>query len=116
MRISDWSSDVCSSDLAATRAGAGKAARRHREGREVVLAIEHVKHGPARGWRIAFRPGDEDGIGLPAPADQVDDVAAFQGIRPKKRILLYGAVFRTRPDQPQPPPHRPPQPPHTYPQ
>src|SRR3546814_16923377 len=38
MRISDWSSDVCSSDLqGALRRGAGERHREHREEREVDL-------------------------------------------------------------------------------
>src|SRR3546814_4211096 len=50
MRISDWSSDVCSSDLAATlrsRVGGHAAAFMARTGRQAGLAVVLVGHDPA---------------------------------------------------------------------
>src|SRR3546814_4848762 len=56
MRISDWSSDVCSSDLRRQQASA-EVALRHAEGQAGSLPSE-----PARQTRRLFRPvGDRDG-------------------------------------------------------
>src|SRR3546814_8806618 len=47
MRISDWSSDVCSSDLAAAEAGSGRRCRQVEELAQLALGPDEVRQGVA---------------------------------------------------------------------
>src|SRR3546814_1116690 len=60
MRISDWSSDVCSSDLAASNA-VEKAVRRRR----VDLAVLHQKHVGTGRLRNQATIVEHKGVGIP---------------------------------------------------
>src|SRR3546814_4967320 len=65
MRIIDWSSDVCSSDLAAGR-GSDRLEILHARGRHLFDEAV-VREGPGRGHAIlveipAFAAGDPDGV------------------------------------------------------
>src|SRR3546814_6870680 len=72
MRISDWSSDVCSSDLAAARKGAQQVQRRRR----LVIRLDHP-------LRVGRAPGRFE-------TDVVDDVAAIAGQRDAAHIFQIG--------------------------
>src|SRR3546814_5341240 len=71
MRISDWSSDVCSSDLIPPEAGLDPVPQRRRD------RHEDVEHGLLAGFRPAARldrghPGLDHGGNAPAGGRRVD--------------------------------------------
>src|SRR3546814_9383042 len=55
MRISDWSSDVCSSDLAARKIGSDIPAKRN--GKRARFFPRHARHRPAARTHIFADPG-----------------------------------------------------------
>src|SRR3546814_13225164 len=79
MRISDWSSDVCSSDLMRRRAAVVDALLRHHdlevEGEGVAHRGAHAAAGGAA--------GDEQGVGA-----EVDQVADQRRAEERARVLL----------------------------
>src|SRR3546814_5625944 len=89
MRISDWSSDVCSSDLEVVRPGVdlvqvriaavGEGAQQIQRRRRLVVGLDH----PLRVGLAACR----------LEADVVDDVAAIAG---KRRAVHFLHVGRAR--------------------
>src|SRR3546814_14540111 len=80
MRISDWSSDVCSSDLGGRVAVDGEAAG-HREG---LLSGEVGVHLRGGGGAVA-NCGGGDGAGLAAGGEVDHAVAAVQHRRSEER-------------------------------
>src|SRR3546814_2139262 len=67
MRISDWSSDVCSSDLGVLDRGLDAVAAQHLERAEQALALR-VGDGCALGVVVEAHPGAGDGQGEDADA------------------------------------------------
>src|SRR3546814_8692369 len=94
MRISDWSSDVCSSDLLRSELGIAPAARRLRDGQRtaagISLAVSTVGTGDRRGAAADHpRPdaGADQGISLQrAPASRIGGIAVF--VLPDLRRLI----------------------------
>src|SRR3546814_20678968 len=87
MRISDWSSDVCSSDLAAALRGR----RRRRAGQAAVVAVEIERRGVAliQGFefvlvRITAAIGMQ--VGHPAPVGQPQAVHGTVGADAKLTV------------------------------
>src|SRR3546814_16395617 len=116
MRISDWSSDVCSSDLLRSELGIAPAARRLRDGQRtaagISLAVSTVGTGDRRGAAADHpRPdaGADQGISLQrAPASRIGGVAgvrlpAFRRLIPQS--TLPKTIF---------PPHSDPLPPRIF--
>src|SRR3546814_1348103 len=85
MRISDWSSDVCSSDLRVAVAGeehAVEQALRRQGGDRRMLRVEHQQVGAPAGFQRADRPAEGlgaagEGLAVEALADR--SVVAFSG-------------------------------------
>src|SRR3546814_13038347 len=105
MRISDWSSDVCSSDLAAALAGGGGADLRSKLGEPPILESwrapmpkchdtqrEEIARGgvrcpaprPARHRDHRHRPAGERGRGYPAPLAPRGVAALRMGCKPDR--------------------------------
>src|SRR3546814_9376874 len=97
MRISDWSSDVCSSDLAETAGTAGRAAARvlvrvRRVGGEEVrpeVAVERIDH---LGDREVAGAGHGGAEGLPEVAQHAAPVDASAGDVVETLLHLGGEV------------------------
>src|SRR3546814_6563952 len=79
MRISDWSSDVCSSDLGAATGDVGL--RRHPEARELIMTGlgSFLKRGSPRG-EAAVAPAVPEGASL----------SVNEGVEKRQRMLLFG--------------------------
>src|SRR3546814_8100452 len=91
MRISDWSSDVCSSDLPACRRGRG----RHDGSGRPPRAREEIIGGRARtGPPDRRRPADRDAV-RPALDDPPVRPAARRGDRTGNRVRGGGAPDRS---------------------
>src|SRR3546814_3194424 len=80
MRISDWSSDVCSSDLAAARRAAEAAPPSIAE--QLLLEVER-----SAGAVAALRPTFRRGIGLEALQQALGALAVLQILEGRRGIL-----------------------------
>src|SRR3546814_14851986 len=100
MRMSDWSSDVCSSDLAARRRAAGRQAAAGHARRNVVHRRFFGPVGPMRAippvWRVGRIATAVVAIGIPVPVAAVAvAVSDAQAATPIARVAIYAAVART---------------------
>src|SRR3546814_4858587 len=95
MRISDWSSDVCSSDLRVVAIGAAvmltvsmAQANGYREKNMVVkVAKSAMKVTPARDWNsLSIRPGKKAETWT-LDGEQLDDVTFYGGIAPGEPLI-----------------------------
>src|SRR3546814_10742550 len=97
MRISDWSSDVCSSDLAAER---GEAVARRPEGRGTGAvarhhpAGEHGGAGPVKPIAAAFAAALLCASGAVAVPEPGPNQAVIDGADMPKQLSAFG-IFRT---------------------
>src|SRR3546814_12254985 len=86
MRISDWSSDVCSSDLALVHAA--------HEAVEVgaALAVAHAAAGLALGQRQAgVEQVDQEGLAAADAAPQVQAVGRLAAVAPEQPVQQAAA-------------------------
>src|SRR3546814_1956969 len=114
MRISDWSSDLCSSDLDLVNVAGPQALRVEIAGEEIAPSLD-IGTGPAIVRRPGSRsrgevhPGDVDGIAgeLPSPGRSRVDCAEIVGLlgerqpakigqRPELRRMETGRVEKDR--------------------
>src|SRR3546814_16586162 len=104
MRISDWSSDVCSSDLAdGCHRGGGQADRDHalhraglRAGdRQRLLELAQHETGVMKERELVFRRRDALGRAVPQRlADMVPQLRALLAERPLRAVLRAGGLRR----------------------
>src|SRR3546814_13033098 len=108
MRISDWSSDVCSSDLGVE--GSPVKAGRHRLIERIarVLPVDHLGHAPERGAHLILRhyavtqpvgdmlAGDAQGRAVFHQANVADVRHLGTAARPEERRVGSGGVRECR--------------------
>src|SRR3546814_10912552 len=82
MRISDWSSDVCSSDLAVGRAGLVLAPVGHHDGDLVIVGVDVFLHGsgPLKRRAVYLRPRFGASLGLPGKSPDFRGFSAALGL------------------------------------
>src|SRR3546814_8781076 len=104
MRMSDWSSDVCSSDLAARRRAAGRQAAAGHARRNVVHRRFFGPVGPMRAippvWRVVRIATAVVAIGIAVPVAAVAvAVSDAQAATPIARVAMDAAVGRRAEEQ-----------------
>src|SRR3546814_14345867 len=106
MRISDWSSDVCSSDLAEERGAAArrrpaseKGARRHRHGLPALQPVSPYDGAAELHGGAGARPGDAQGRGAGTGGGTPDHGRARRqdGPGPEQALGRSAAARRERP-------------------
>src|SRR3546814_19103369 len=100
MRISDWSSDVCSSDLAPRPAQTEPASDRHRTASPGTVHRRiacFLRHGRASPVTDAYRPGGRSGAPA-APCGSPGLGVGFKGVRRDRKSVVAGKSGSVRVD------------------